>query len=1049
MDFVGFLKFAFKCFDLLAWYASIRAIENNSNPEMRNLVAYWIIFSLVSLFELAFVKLIDWLPFWPYMKLMAMCLLVLPDFNGASYVYECLLRLCLSVDPRAAIKYFIKPKEEKLFLALAERYVQENGSEALEKALEKLLDRESKHTKHDIGMEEIKAMTNTEEKGTATAIQSKFEEPNVGKLDARAVEQLEKSPVATTKLSNVEEPSVGKENATVEQLKDESPAVATEQVKCVEQNLAPNENKTAAVGDIEEKTVAAAGGESKAMEITDSEKVQREWTCALCQLMTACEKDLESHLQGRKHQAKFEELKSSEQKQGFSSSAASPEPKKTLSPRRPNVYETKKREDKVKVNWTNDQYREQKVDNTGCGMDQFKFQCTICDVKLIICGWTRMVMEESKHTKPDIGMEVMKAMTFTEEKEKAPAIQSKCEEPNADKVDASAVELPERSLAAATKLSKVKEPNVNKENANAGKLKDESPAVATEQVKCVDPNLATKEKKTVATGEIKEKTVATAVGESKAVEMTDSEKFRREWTCALCQVTTTSEKIFESHLEGKKHKAQELKASKQVNENEGSSSSVASPEPEETPSVDRPNEGGTKKQEYKFQCTICDVKTHNEFALASHLGGKKHLSKTRQHINDTLGGGKWANKLETNNAVSYLRRRYASIQAIENNSNSDMRNLVAYWILFSLVSLFELAFVKPIDWHYSEDSNMSPNFSSRYRLPFWPYLKLMAMCLLVLPDFNLASYVYECLLCPCLSVDLQAAIKYFIKPKEDKSLDAESFLAVVDRYVQENGSEALEKLLDRKSKHTKPDIGVEEIKAMTNTEERDTTAAIQSKLKEPHVAKENASAGELKDENRAVATEQEARSASIQSNLNFPLWHVKCLEPNLAQNEEKTVAAGEIKEKIVATAGGKNKAVEITTSYKVQREWTCALCQVTTTCEKNLDFHLQGRKHKDKCEELKASKQVNKNKGSSSLAASLEPKKTLSVDRPNVYRTKIPEDKVQITRTNEQYRVKKVDYTGGRMDLFKFQCTICDVKLISEIDLASHLRGKWHLSNTQ
>ncbi|KAG5526132.1 hypothetical protein RHGRI_032418 [Rhododendron griersonianum] len=238
-----------------------------------------------------------------------------------------------------------------------------------------------------------------------------------------------------------------------------------------------------------------------------------------------------------------------------------------------------------------------------------------------------MVMEESKHTKPDIGVELMKAMTFTEEKETAPAIQSK-----------------------------VKEPNVNKENANARELKDESPVAATEQevrvatvqsnlnsplwqVKCVEPNLATKEKKTVATGEIKEKTVATAVGESKAVEITDSEKVQREWTCALCQVTTTSEKIFDSHLQGRKHKAQELKASKQVNENEGSSSSVATPEPEETPSVDRPNEDGTKKQEYKFQCTICDVKMHTEITLASHLGGKKHLSKTRQHINDTLGGG--------------------------------------------------------------------------------------------------------------------------------------------------------------------------------------------------------------------------------------------------------------------------------------------------------------------------------------------------------------------------------------------------------------------------
>ncbi|KAH7836190.1 hypothetical protein Vadar_033570 [Vaccinium darrowii] len=172
MGFVGFLKFAFKCFDLLAWYASIRAIKNNSNSELRNLVAYWILFSLVSLFELAFVKLIEWVPFWPYMKLMAMCLLVLPNFNGASYVYECLLRPFLSVDARVVMKYFIRPKEDKSLnaenlLAMAERYVQENGSEALEK----LLDRKSNHTKPDIGVEEFKAMTNTEEKETAAAIQ--------------------------------------------------------------------------------------------------------------------------------------------------------------------------------------------------------------------------------------------------------------------------------------------------------------------------------------------------------------------------------------------------------------------------------------------------------------------------------------------------------------------------------------------------------------------------------------------------------------------------------------------------------------------------------------------------------------------------------------------------------------------------------------------------------------------------------------------------------------------------------------------------------------
>ncbi|XP_058189515.1 uncharacterized protein LOC131307122 [Rhododendron vialii] len=181
-------------------------------------------------------------------------------------------------------------------------------------------------------------------------------------------------------------------------------------------------------------------------------------------------------------------------------------------------------------------------------------------------------------------------------------------------VDARAVALPEKSPVAATKLSKVKEPHVAKENANAGELEDENPAVPTEpildpnttfihghiddpkhsheicyvvskgskisnhtirpqhdslllQVKCVEPNLAQNEENTVAVEEIKEKTLAAAGGENKAVKITDSEKVQREWTCALCQVTATSEKILDSHLQGRKHKAQELKASMQVNKN--------------------------------------------------------------------------------------------------------------------------------------------------------------------------------------------------------------------------------------------------------------------------------------------------------------------------------------------------------------------------------------------------------------------------------------------------------------------------------------------------
>ncbi|KAI8532416.1 hypothetical protein RHMOL_Rhmol11G0213000 [Rhododendron molle] len=1229
MVFVGFLKFAFKCFDLFAWplfglgcplYASIRAIEDNSNSKMRNVVAYWILFSLVSLFELAFVKLTDRIPFWPYLKLMAMCLLVLPDFNGASYVYECLLRPCLSVDLRTAMKYLIKPKEDKSlnaenFLAVAERYVQENGSEALEK----LLDRKSKHTKPDIGVEEIESMTNTEERDTAVATQRKPDKPtiffqskvkaphvarenaNVGELkdespaagateqearlataksnlysphwqvkcvepnlaqnekktvaageikektvataggESKAVEIIdsekvprewtraksksasgrkrvrrhkarelkasqqvnesegssslfqskhtkpdigveeikemtntEENETAAAIQSKVKEPHVAKENANAGELKDESPAVATEQVKCVEPNLAQNEKKTVAAGEIKEKKVATAGGESKAVEIINSEKVQREWTCALCQVTTTSEKILDSHLQGRRHKA--QELKASKQVNESEGSSS---------------------------------------------------------------------LFQSMHTKPDIRVEEIKEMTNTEEKETSAAIQCK-----------------------------VKEPHVAKKNANAGELKDESPAAATEQVKCVEPNLAQNEKKTVAAGEIKEKTVATAGGESKAVEIINSEKVQREWTCALCQVTTTSEKILDSHLQGRRHKAQELKASKQVNESEGSSSlfqsmhtkpdigveeikemtntkeketaaaiqfkygepdvvkvdarAVALPEKSpvaatklskvKEPHVAKENANAGELKDESPAVATEQVTTIGEKMLEYHLQGRRHKAqelKASKQVNESEGSSSLfqskhtkpdigveeikemtiteeketaaaiQSKCEEPNVGKVDARvvglpeespvaatklvRYASIRAIENNSYSEMRNVVAYWILFSLVSLFELAFVKLIDW-----------------LPVWPYIKLLAMCLVVLPDFNGASYVYECLLRPCLSVDPRAAIKYFIKPKEDKNLDAESFLAAVDRYVQENGSEALEKLLDQKSKHTKPDIGVEVMmKALTSTEEKETAAAIQSKyeepdvgkvdaravelpekspvaatklsnVKEPHVDKENANGGQLKNESPEVATEQstyedpnvgkvDARAveqpekrpvaATKLSKVEEPgvgkenantgqlkdknpavateqvaalveFSFVKCVEPNLAQNEKKTVAAVEIKEKTVAAAGGENKAIEITDSEKVQREWACALCQVTIPSEKDLDSHLQGRKHKAKFKRLIATEPVNKNKGSSSLAASSAPEN----------RTKKQEHNVQMNQTNEQRREKKVDKGTHRHD---------------------------------
>ncbi|XP_052192931.1 uncharacterized protein LOC127801664 isoform X5 [Diospyros lotus] len=378
---------------------------------------------------------------------------------------------------------------------------------------------------------------------------------------------------------------------------------------------------------------------------------------------------------------------------------------------------------------------------------------------------------------------------------------------------------------------------------------------------------------------------------------------------------------------------------------------------------------------------------------------------------------------------------YASVRAIETNSMQEMRDLVAYWILFSLISIFELAFGKLIQW-----------------LPFWPYIKLITICWLVLPWFNGAGYVYEHLIHRCLSVNPEELVNLLFKPKKNTSLDAERFLSMAEKYVKENGCEALEKLIARKPEHRNPDVDMEEIKAVTNTEEKGTAAAMlkvpdavkgnakaveltaknsdaatkRSPPKVPNVAKENAKAGELKEKDLAATershpkgpdvAEENAKSGEVMKKDLAAIERVKYVEPNLAQTEKYTVASSEIKEKKTAPAE-KPVMEEPASSEKVQREWTCAVCQVTTTCEKILNSHLQGKKHKAKCERLKASEKTN------------------SGDDPSP-------SKPKKRRTKRQREAAK-------QNINELWCGICNDSYNSQIDLESHLRGEKHLLQIQ
>jgi hypothetical protein len=86
-----------------------------------------------------------------------------------------------------------------------------------------------------------------------------------------------------------------------------------------------------------------------------------------------------------------------------------------------------------------------------------------------------------------------------------------------------------------------------------------------------------------------------------------------------------------------------------------------------------------------------------------------------------------------------------------------------------------------------------PMFDIRFH--FWPYIKLMIIFWLIIPDFGRASYVYNNLIRPMkLKIVTWRLNNYWRKCFAEK----DDFLMHAERYMKENGTEALEKLLASK-----------------------------------------------------------------------------------------------------------------------------------------------------------------------------------------------------------------------------------------------------------
>ncbi|OIT31493.1 PREDICTED: HVA22-like protein e [Nicotiana attenuata] len=73
-------------------YASIIAIESTSKLDDEQWLSYWILYSFLTLVEMLLQPILDWIPIWYDVKLIGVAWLVLPQFRGATFIYETYVR---------------------------------------------------------------------------------------------------------------------------------------------------------------------------------------------------------------------------------------------------------------------------------------------------------------------------------------------------------------------------------------------------------------------------------------------------------------------------------------------------------------------------------------------------------------------------------------------------------------------------------------------------------------------------------------------------------------------------------------------------------------------------------------------------------------------------------------------------------------------------------------------------------------------------------------------------------------------------------------------
>ncbi|XP_031092156.1 HVA22-like protein f isoform X2 [Ipomoea triloba] len=129
-------------------YASMRAIESPSTLDDQQWLTYWVLYSFITLFELSFWQVLQWFPFWTFIKLVFCLWLVLPIFNGAAYIYEKYVRKYVKVGGLVNTNYPETQRKALQMMSLdarksVERFIDTYGPDAFDRVV-KAAEKEAK-----------------------------------------------------------------------------------------------------------------------------------------------------------------------------------------------------------------------------------------------------------------------------------------------------------------------------------------------------------------------------------------------------------------------------------------------------------------------------------------------------------------------------------------------------------------------------------------------------------------------------------------------------------------------------------------------------------------------------------------------------------------------------------------------------------------------------------------------------------------------------------------------------------------------------------------